>query len=522
MKKLVLVIFSLAVFSIAKSQTKEISGVKKVVLSNVSVIGSKTDVKGYFAFYAMEKSDKGMVNYKLELLNDNLMTTHSIDIKKPKNTFLLEGKFNGSNFCFSFLDYKEKTLSFDIYDLNGKKTGSNLISDVDAQYLQILYMQLQNEDAFISGGLMEIPNQGFICTYAKKGKGMKIFADMIDNKGKRKWTVGSGNVEKSFEQFTLLHANAESIFFTINSKPGALSSELTIELIQVNSSDGKVVSKNKFSDKKNSYITFGVDKDAISNEYIVYGEYYKLVNGKMSFKDKEGFFVKRLDSKGKELATKDISWSKDLSSKIKVGDKGKLEDGVAIFVHNIIKTKNGKYYAIAEQFNKTVSAGGVALGVLAAAGGGSSGVSMSKITISNMMVFELNSDLTLNDVYIFNKNKSNVALPAGAGMVDENTLGMFVKVYGGFDYLYTSTNAANDKFQSVYVNYNRSASKEEGKYTVGFIGLDDSQKIVDAKINLKTKPTSFVVFPSKPGYFVIFEYYKKEKKVSFRMEKADM
>jgi hypothetical protein len=28
--------------------------------------------------------------------------------------------------------------------------------------------------------------------------------------------------------------------------------------------------------------------------------------------------------------------------------------------------------------------------------------------------------------------------------------------------------------------------------------------------------------PSKPGYLVIFEYFKKEKRAAFRMEKTDI
>ena len=209
-----------------------------------------------------------------------------------------------------------------------------------------------------------------------------------------------------------------------------------------------------------------------------------------------------------------------MSKKIKVGDKGKLEDGVAIFVHKIVKTNDGKYYAIAEQFNKVVSGLGVASAIMN--GGNSSGVSLAKINILNMMVFELNSDFSLENVTIFEKNKTSVELPSGAEFLDENTLGLFVKIYGGFDYTYTSSNKANTNFQTTYVNYNRKNDKGDSKFNIGVISLNDTKKITDTKINLKSKPTRFSVMPSKPGYLVIFEYFKKEKRAAFRMEKTDI
>lgn len=520
MKKVLLMTLVILLSLNVKSQTRELTGVKKVHLSNVQSIGSRYETKGYYAFYAMEKSDKGMVNYRLEILNDNLGSTHSIDIKKDKNIYLLEGKFNGTHFCFSFLNYKEKTLEFDIYDLNGKKTGSQSIKEVDQMYIMQLAQQLENEDSFYSGGLLEVPNQGFAYSYAQKGKGMKIFIDMIDNKGKKKWTLGSGVMEKSFEQFTFLYSNEENIFFTIASRSSAMTKEVDYNLIQVNTTTGKATSKNQFVDKNDFYLPFGVEYDEQKSEYIVYGEYYKKINGKASFKDKEGFFLKKLNKDGKEVYSKNISWEKDMSKKIKVGDKGKLEDGVAIFVHKIVKTDDGKYYAIAEQFNKVVSGLGVASAIMN--GGNSSGVSLAKINILNMMVFELNSDFSLENVTIFEKNKTSVELPSGAEFLDENTLGLFVKIYGGFDYTYTSSNKANTNFQTTYVNYNRKNDKGDSKFNIGVISLNDAKKITDTKINLKSKPTRFSVMPSKPGYLVIFEYFKKEKRAAFRMEKTDI
>lgn len=504
------------------SQTAEITGVKNVSISSSNSISTKYDTKGYYMFYKLEKADKGFVNYKLEIFNDNLAATHSVVLKKPKNSYLLEGKFNGTHFCFSYMNYKLKTLEYDVYDLEGKKTGSYTIKDIDKNYFYTIYTQIQAEDSYYSGGVLEVPNKGFVLMYAKDAKGLKISVDMIDNTGKKKWTVKSGNADKAYENANLLFADEENVFLTVDSKPSAMSKEFNSELLYINVTSGKVVSKTDFSNKTHFFWPFGVDFDETNKEYLVYGEYYGKKNGKLNLKAKEGFFVTQLSKDGKLSDSKTISWQKDFKSKISVSDKGKMEDGVGIFVHKILRLKNGKYYVVAEQFNKTASGAGIASAVLS--GGNRSGVSTSQVTILNMIVITLTNDFKVEDVNIIEKKKSRVLLPPGAGYVNENALGLYVKTYGGFDYNYTSVNRTNDNFNIVYVNYDKSQkeSKGDSKYYTGIIGLDASEKVTETKLNLKTKPTFFNVMRSKAGYIILFEYFKKQKKATFRMEKLDI
>lgn len=503
------------------SQSTEITGVKNISISSANSISTKYDTKGYYLFYKLEKADKGYVNYKLEIFNDNLAGTHAVTLKKPKDSYLLEGKFNGTHFCFSYMNYKLKTLEYDVYDIEGKKTGSYSIKDVDKSYFLLIYTQIQAEDSYYSGGMIEIPNKGFALMYAKDAKGLKISVDMIDNSAKKKWTVDSGTPDKAYESANLLYADEESVFLTMDSRPGAMSKEFNSELLYVNIASGKVVSKTDFSDKTFFFWPFGVDFDEVKKEYLVYGEYYGKKNGKLNLKAKEGFFVAQLAKDGKLSESKIISWQKDFKSKITVSDKGKMEDGVGIFVHKILRLKDGKYYVVAEQFNKTASAAGI-LG--AALNAGNRNTSTSQITILNMMVITLSSDFKVENVDIIEKKKSRVLLPAGAGSINENALGLYVKTYGGFDYSYTSVNKANDNFNVVYVNFDKSQkeSKDDSKYYAGIIGLDASKKITDTKLNLKSQPTFFNVMRSKAGYIILFEYFKKQKKATFRMEKLDI
>ena len=51
------------------------------------------------------------------------------------------------------------------------------------------------------------------------------------------------------------------------------------------------------------------------------------------------------------------------------------------------------------------------------------------------------------------------------------------------------------------------------------INLPDTNKI--AKDILATKPDDVFVYPGKPGYVAVAEYFKKEKKVTLTLHKFD-
>ena len=76
-------------------------------------------------------------------------------------------------------------------------------------------------------------------------------------------------------------------------------------------------------------------------------------------------------------------------------------------------------------------------------------------------------------------------------------------------------------FNSVYLNYDKGVS-EGSKYTIGNITLTKEKTLANPKVNLKTKPTSFIALPAKPGYIAVFEYFRKKKSASMHLEKLDI
>jgi hypothetical protein len=194
-----------------------------------------------------------------------------------------------------------------------------------------------------------------------------------------------------------------------------------------------------------------------------------------------------------------------------------------VFIHKIVKTADGKIFVIGEQYRKTVSGMGVAMNVLAMAGGGSSKQSVMKMELYDMLVFEFDNAFKIKDVYIFDKEKTNIQLSQGFTFIDPNLIGYMMKIYGWFDYEYTAVSSDKKQFNTAYINYDKNVKKAEGsKYTIGNISYTKDHKLVSDRIILKTKPTIFWVLQAKPGYVAIFEYFKKEKRATLRLEKLNI
>jgi len=496
-------------------QSKEITGLRKVRMNAIGTMMDKGHVKGYYAYYMLEKADKKNTHYMLEVMDNNLKTTHSVDFVKPKNTYLLDGEFNGTHFCFAFLNQKLKMAEYEIYDSEGKATGSYQVKDLSAAEMQMYYIMAQSETGNQSLIYSALEN-GFLINRTEKNKGYKFILEQLDNTGKVNWAANSGIKDKSYEAGDVYSVNGEFAVASITIRPKMLSTKGFTTFINVyNVAKGDLIAKLDLKSNINYLAPSGASFSEKDNEIMIYGEYFGMKGGKPDMKDKKGFFVNIYDNEGNVKSENLSSWQGEIAKKVPTNQKGRMEGGRSIFIHKMVKTSDGNYYVVAEQYKKNVSGLGVASRAL---GGGGS---LAKIDVFNMMIFSFDKDMKLTDVSILEKNKSAFQLPEGYGTVSTEKLGYIVKAYGGFDYTYTTMTNDDSNFNTIYLDYNRGKENKGSRFTVGAIGLSDG-KVTESKIKLTTQPFSFTTLPAKPGYITIFEYFKKEKKVSLRLEKLDL
>ena len=350
---------------------------------------------------------------------------------------------------------------------------------------------------------------------------MRVELELLDNAGKVKWSANSGisEEEKSFESANGLYADDKTVVALITTRGKRMSTKgMETNLAFLNVDTGKELFKLNQKNDKNQLQYFGVNYDETSSSFFIYGQYFAAEDN-ITKDDSKGIFIQEVGMDGKIKRETYTPWAGEINSIIVKKMKDEMKGNMKTFIHKVVKTADGKVFAIGEQYRKAASALGIASKVLS--GGGQSGVSVVKIEIHNMFAFEFDNTLKIKDVHVIEKEKTNVQLPDGYGTLDANLLGLVMQAWGNFDYCFTTTSAEKKQFNATYVNYDR--DKEAGsKFTVGNIAYNKEQKVVVDKIKLTSKPTFFRVMPCKPGYIAIYEYFRKEKKAVLRFEKLNI
>lgn len=514
-KTIVLLLIILGINNQAISQSS-FDGVKAVQFKDVGAITENGEVKGYYMFYRLDKAAKGQDLFALSILDNNLQKTHYIEFKKSSDILLLASSYNGSHFCFSFLDPNEKNLVYEVYDNTLKLAGKFKVSELSNVEISMASANYNTEKGS-NEGIAALPGKGFVRYGYEKEKGVRVDLDAFNNLGKKLWSANSGvDSKKSFESALPAYADEKVLVSTLNVRPKMLSTkDMQSFVVFHNAATGKEIFKLDMGALKYSFSANDVSYDKDKDEYILAGEYFEKDEIKSL-----GLCLLRVSATGKMLSENYSTWTEDIANAAPSNGKASLSDGRSIFIHKVVYTPDGKVFAICEQFKKELSGGAAAAKVAATLLGGS-GPSAFKIATYDMVLFEFDNNLKIKNISVIEKEKTNITLPAGTGVNGSTTLGYFVKALGGFDYNYTANSADKKTFNSCYTNYDR----EEGasnNYVIGSISYTKEQKIATDKIRLKDKPTEFIALPAKPGYVAIFKYYKKEKKIDVALEKLNL
>ncbi|MEL7342831.1 MAG: DUF6770 family protein, partial [Bacteroidota bacterium] len=223
-----------------------------------------------------------------------------------------------------------------------------------------------------------------------------------------------------------------------------------------------------------------------------------------------GLFALQIDKDGQIVADSRLTWEKDVAQFIPVNEKGRLEDVGYLYYHNITQDNQGRFYAVAEQYHRSVSA----LGIVALAAG--QPASATKLVTEDLMIFEFSPEFGLEGVEFFEKTKNDIILPVNVDFVPIQTLGLVLDQYDAFDYYFTQTNTSKSMFAATYLD----AEKTKGLWKTPIFGaiVHTEEGYTVDKINLQTDATSLFVLPAKPGHVMIAEYNRKEKSLSLRLE----
>ncbi len=517
MKKLLfMLVMTLSLSQVLSAQNYEFDNVQRASTGGIQAIKDGNEVKGYISVMYLDNVSRKEKLYGISILDANLQQTHYKEITLDKRDYLVSQAFNNNSFCLAFLNSKKKSIDYVIYDLALEETGRLTCEDVNPNDLATAG-NAPEDDKLNFSGLNAVPGKGYIRMGYTKAKGYKVSIQMFDNSGEILWSAGTGYTGKMYEAGETMFVGEKITVSSIVSKKSAFTPKMECVLVAHDLNTGDEIYKINASDTKHQMFPYDVSYVAEQQKFIVCGEYYKTGDNMLKVKS-QGFYIQEYSSEdGKLLKTSLVNWTRDVARKMPANKKGGFKD-MDVSIHKMLITSDGKVYAIGEQFKKSVSALGVASQVLSR---GQGGIAAMQVEIHDMMVFEFDTELKLEKVHVFDKETSKIALPQGYSMLRGYLLATILKIYGGFDHCYTSVTNDATNFNSVFVDYNRE-TMTKGSYKIGVVGRNGEGEVSDDEYKLDTTPSLFYVVPAKPGYVAIVEYFRKESKLTIRLEKVNL
>lgn len=517
-KRILILAIAFAGYVNSHAQEKlSIENVRSVNIRNSGEVMEGEEIKGYFTFYESDKISKKVREYTLQILDKNLTKVKDIVFEDDKDIQVLESSYNGNAIMFLFYNSKEKTLEYRAYGFDGKQKMS-YVKDLNKRSKALIESTYGTKsDEGQNETLFSVNNDGFVTIYpVKEGKYYSYEVNFFFTSKKKQWTFEAAEEQDDkFSQAVYLGATDSLVLFEVIKQKSMIASGGPHSwLLALDIFTGKKAFE--ISTEGDDYKFFPMNLSTMNgkSDFVLLGTYYGSKDKVM--KDASlGLASWTMNRSGKVLDKKYNSWAEDISKFLPVNKKGKIDNVGFVYFHKIIQTSDGNFHAIGEGYRKEVSALGVASSLLSRGGGG---VSNFKVVVTELVTFQFDENFKINSAKIYEKNNNSIELPGGAGTLSPHTMALIVKAYGGFDYNFTTTDKDHTRFNMGYTDYSKSG-EDKGRYFYS-IGYNEG-KITEDKVSLNSKSKWTRVFPAKPGFITVLDYYKKDKKLEYRMEKLN-
>lgn len=512
--------FMIALTYILTTQAQNKLSVDKVYstyMRNSGTIIENKKIKGYFFLYISDKIDKRTDEYTLQILDENLNKVRDIKFQDTKKLNLLEASYNASSLAFLFKNEEDKTLDMKVYDIDGtlKYTYSREY-DKKTDELMDRY-QTMHTDEGTNQNVYDLGEVGYASVLPLRDGTQRTYeVDYYSSREKKQWAYTPDDDEEHYASAEFLGSTDSLVILEVTKKNRALSGKTTAHLVGINF----ITQKKAFDiDDVNDTYTFvssGVESMNGTGKIMVFGSYFDKSDNIIKDASK-GLAVYIIDSKGKMLLKTYNSWENDFSKYLSTNSKGKIDNVGFLYIHKVIQMPDGKIFAVGEGYKRQISVGGTALKVFGAlAGVRSSAVGATKIVTTDMVIMEFNNKYKITNATIYDKTNNTVIASAMSDQNSQHALGIYLKMTGAFDYEFTTGDIENNNFTVCYSDFVRDADyKGQTFNSIRYNGSKFSQD----KIELKSKGSSLKVFPAKAGSIMIMEYFKKEKRLDFRLEK---
>ncbi len=484
---------------------------------NSGTIMENKKIKGYFFLYISDKIDKHTDEYTLQILDENLNKVRDIKFEDSKKLGLLEAAYNGSSLAFLFKNGDNKTLDMKVYYLDGKlKYTYTREYDKRTDDLMKRYETMHTDEG-TNQNVYDLGEKGYASVLPlRDGKQRTYEIDYYSSQEKKQWTYTPDDDEERYANAEFLGSTDSLIILEVMKKNRALSGKPSAHLIGINFMTKKKAFDIDNENDEYTFVSSGVEPVKGTDKIMVFGSYFN--KGDNIIKDNtKGLAIYGIDSKGKVLTKTYNSWADDFAKYLPTNRKGKIDNIGYLYIHKVIQMPDGKMFIVGEGYKRQANAGGIALNVLGAfAGVRQSAVGVTKIVTTDMVMMEFNDKYKITNATIYDKTNNNAVISAMSDGTSQHAIGLYLKMTGAFDYEFTTGDNDNSNFSVCYSDWVRSSDyKGETFNSIHYNG----SKFTTDKIELKSKASTLKVFPAKAGSIMIMEYFKKDKRIDFRLEK---
>jgi|GEM_PF-6285651 len=498
-----------------QAQTLDFNDILKVYVRSSGYIKKEKQVTGYYYLYNVDKIDKKTNLYRLVIADADLNKVAEKRLEGPSDLRIVDATYNGDLLAIKFVNFNRKSESQMIRFFDNKaeeQPSKSYPYDIAATY----QANAMNDGADLeTSDLHALDGIGFLNFSAIQTKGgmykrTGVSIDMIPfADGYSAWNYSSP--EKSIEIPDYLGSNKEVAFVSLMKKSNIMSRDVTFSIAGLDLRTGKVKFDKEFTDDK--YLLDIISINPLNDKETLFFGSLNEDDKKAARSKSLGMFIAKVDNNG-NMGEKSTFFWKDVAKDFNpVDEKGNSIDIGNVYIHRVLQTSDGRIFAFGERFYKAASALGIATNVLSGLSGSSPRASVVKIVVAEFVIIELGSNLKPISVQFINKDKNSVELPAGAGMLGSAVLGPYTKAIGGFDFMFLQEFEGKEGFTVAY------RSKEKKVGYVNTVSYYEGQTTTD-KISLKTESSRLWVSPGKAGYIQITEYFKKEKRLTSRLEKV--
>lgn len=491
------------------SQNKlSIENVYSAYLRNSGTIMKDNQINGYFFLYRSDKIDKNTNEYTLQILDQNLNKVRDIKFEDSKNINLVEASYNGNSLAFLFRDFEALTLEMKIFDLEGKLKYTYSKNYDKNSYAVMSQTTKAHAEEGANQSIFDLGEKGYAVVYPlKEGKQYTYEVSVVSSDQKKEWLYHPSDEER-FSVIEFLGNTDSLMIFQVVKRTKMLGGKTGAQILGIN-----FVTKKKAFELNDENDDYRFSPSGISQlkdgNILILGTYF----GKKENIEKDfgkGLAAYVISSRGKILEKNYNAWVEDIGRYLPLNKRGKVDKIGFLYIHKLIQTPDGRIFVVGEGYKRQANAAGIASTMLLGRGG------VTKLVVTDLVILEFNNKYKISGVTIYDKANNTVESSGLTDMNSQHSVARLIKSIGGFDYAFTTGEPDNSIFTICYGDWVKSDGYKGS--TFNSIRYSNNKFSTD-KIELKTKASTIRVFPAKAGSIMILEYFKKEKRLDFRLEK---